>query len=286
MGGEVAESTVSAEVLAANGISVNGISVNGISVNGTSLNGISVNGISVNGISVNGISVNGVSVSGSQLRGVWSSPGDGDQAHSGDDLTGAHMTAELTNGGALELRIESSRLLAAPNADIRSYTITYETSSGWQPLCPGTNEALMFPGIWDLGTIRHEWDANMFSLACRGATIAKCAELGYKQDNVLDSYHQACVRAIRADYCGDGKSYTITGTEINIFDKLDRQTDTQSWPVESNWTPDGATCINKARVLTSLSEPDVPACVAQRAQATCVTSTWPNHVLIRTEVNK
>jgi hypothetical protein len=277
------ESELSAEVLAANGISVNGISVNGISVNGASLNGISVNGISVNGISVNGISVNGASVNGSQLSGVSATSG---ESLDGARLVGAKLTAQLSDWSSLELRIDGTATLPAPNADLRTYALSYRTSSGWKPLCPNANEALMFPGTWNMGTIRHQWDSNMFSLACRGSTFAKCAELGYKGDNLLDTYHQACTRAIRADYCGDGQSHTITGTEINIFDKLGRQTDTLSWSVESNWTPDGATCIDKARVLTSLVEPEVPACVAQRARTACVTTGWQGPILIRTEVNK
>ena len=277
-----AETQVAAEIQAPNGMSVNGTSLNGMSVNGTTLNGMSVNGISLNGMSVNGMSVNGASVSGSQLSGVSST---GDQL-TGAALVGATLQAQLTDGATLMLRIDATAMLPAPNADLRSYTITYQTSAGWKSLCANANEALMFPGTWNLGTVRHQWDSNMFSLACRGSTFAKCAELGYKADNLLDTYHQACTRALRADYCGDGQSHTINGTEINIYDKLGVQTDTLDWTVESNWTPDGALCINKARVLSSLVEPDVPACVADRARTKCVTPAWQGHVLIRTEVNK
>jgi hypothetical protein len=280
------EGEVSAEVLAANGTSVNGTSVNGISVNGTSVNGTSVNGVSVNGVSVNGVSVNGVSVSGTQLKGIAS---DGD-AVTGSDWIGARLTAQLTNGATLALRIDNTGVLPSPNTDVRTFMISYETSAGWKPLCTSstnaTNEAITLPGTWNLGTVRHQWDANMFSLACRGATFAKCVELGYKGDSLIDTYHAACIRAIRADYCGDGQSHTITGTEINIYDKLGRQLDTQSWALESNWTPDGATCIHKARVLPSLDEGDVPACISDRAQADCPGSGWAGAILIRTEVNK
>jgi len=281
-----AEAESSSEVLAANGISVNGISVNGISVNGVSVNGTSVNGVSVNGVSVNGISVNGISVNGTQLTGVASN---GD-AVTGAAWIGARLTAQLTNGDTLGLRIDNTGVLPSPNADVRTLMISYETSSGWTPLCTSstnsTNEAIAFPGTWNLGTVRHQWDANLFSLACRGATFAKCVELGYKGDSLIDTYHAACVRAIRADYCGDGQSHTITGTEINIYDKLGRQLDTQSWALESNWTPDGATCIHKARVLPSLAVGDVPACISDRAAAACPATGWPSQVLIRTEVNK
>jgi hypothetical protein len=271
-----------AEVVAANGISLNGISLNGISLNGISLNGISLNGISLNGISLNGISLNGVSVSGTQLQGVKATGG----TVSGAAVIGSLLTAQLSSGTTLDLRIDDTASLAAPNADVRTYSISYATSAGWAPLCGGANEAIAFPGIWNMGTTRHQWDSNLFSLSCRGATFAKCVELGYKGDNLIDTYHQTCIRALRADYCGDGQSHTVNGTQINIIDKLGYQLDTQAWPVESNWTPDGATCINKARVLTSLAAPDAPECIATRAVVPCVTSAWPTGVLLRTEVNK
>ena len=276
--GDVSESLDTAEVVIANGTSVNG----------TSVNGTSVNGISINGISINGISVNGVSVSGTQLRGVAASGDNAGQSLTGDDWVGATLTAQLTNGARLALRIDGTGTLAEPNSDVRTYSISYATSRGWSPLCTNAaygNDAIVLPGTWDLTTVRHQADANMFSLGCRGATFAKCVELGYKDDKVIDSYHAACVRAIRADYCGDGQSHTITGTEINIYDKLGVQSDAEDWSIESNWTPDGATCINKARVLSSLVAPDVPACIADRAQIECATS-WSSRVLIRTEVNK
>ena len=267
--GDAAESQTSAEIVAANGTSVNGTSVNGISING--------------------ISINGVSASGMQLRGVAATGDNAGQAITGDDWIGAVLAAQLTNGTRLALRIDDTTMLPAPNSDIRSYAISYATSDGWKPLCTNPefgNQAIVFPGTWNLTTVRHQWDSNMFSLGCRGATFAKCVELGYKGDSLIDTYHAACVRAIRADYCGDGQSHTITGTEINIYDKLGVQGDTQRWSTESNWTPDGATCIHIARVLTSLEEPNVPACIADRAQVECVSSGWPSRVLIRTEVNK
>ena len=36
----------------------------------------------------------------------------------------------------------------------------------------------------------------------------------------LASYHQACTRMARADYCGDGTSHTQDGTWIEYYDKL------------------------------------------------------------------
>jgi ADYC domain len=78
----------------------------------------------------------------------------------------------------------------------------------------------------------------------------------------------------------------INGTQINVYDKLGLQVDDQGWSIESSWTPDGATCIGKGRIATSLVVPNPPQCMATRALVPCVTSLWPTNVVVRTEVNK
>jgi uncharacterized protein YjbI with pentapeptide repeats len=283
--GEPGESEVESAITENNGISLNGISLNGISLNGISLNGISLNGISLNGISLNGISLNGVSIRDTQLQGRKASGA----SVTGAALIGATLKGQMSNYGTIDLRIDSSATLPAPNSDVRVYSISYVTTAGRTPLCvgpTGANEAILFPGTWNLGTGRHQHDANIFTVSCRGATFAKCAELGYKGDALLDTYHQACTRALRADYCGDGKSHTVDGTQINIYDRIGRQTDTQTWSVEANWTTEGAICISKSRLATSLSAPLVPDCMLNRSKIPCVTGVWLPGVLLRTEVNR
>ena len=155
-----------------NGISVNGISVNGISVNGTTLNGISVNGISVNGISVNGISVNGISVNGISVNGI---------SVNGTDFTGALLSATLTNGEALPLRIDDVSTLTGDNADVTTYEVSAQLVSGWVPLCGSEPDgtpisALAVPGTWNLTTGAWSDNGTAFSFACRHASVAKCVE--------------------------------------------------------------------------------------------------------------
>jgi hypothetical protein len=53
------------------------------------------------------------------------------------------------------------------------------------------------------------------------------------------------VRALRADYCGDGTPYTVDGTLVNLYDNAGLQFDTVDWDPEAAWTPDGAACISK-----------------------------------------
>lgn len=277
------ESALIEEILSDNGKSLNGVSLNGAALNGRSYNGKSFNGISLTGIAVSGIGVTSVYVSNTQLRGTRSRV-----SISGAQFVGATLKGVLSDGSQIDLRIDGSATLPSPNADVRTYTISYSTTAGWQPLCTDPvlgNQAILFPGSWNLTTARHQADYNLFTVGCRGATFAKCEELGYKGDLLIDTYLQACIRALRADYCGDGVSHTIDGTQINIYDKLGIQRDTQTWAVESNWTTEGAICIAKGRVATTLSAPTVPQCMASRATVPC-TTLWPLGVLIRTETSR
>jgi hypothetical protein len=248
----------------ANGISVNGISVNGISVNGTSLNGISVNGISVNGISVNGISVNGISVNGGSLNGV--SPNG--TSINGVDFDGATMTAVLSNGGTLAMHVDSSEYLTGSNSDVLGYAVSMQGDDGWVPACGTESDgspvlALVVPGVWDLSNGSWSDAGPMFSLSCRHASVAKCVEFGYKSWLGYSDHHHACVRMLRADYCGDGTPHTVTGTLINLYDDAGIQADAESWPVDAEWGPDGALCVNHNRGGSQ------PSCYAAKYSASC-----------------
>jgi hypothetical protein len=217
---------------------------NGISVNGISINGISVNGISMNGISVNGISVNGTGFIGAQLK------------------------ASLSNGESLPLRIDDLTALAGDSADVTAYALSVELADGWKPLCGYEPDgsavlALAVPGTWNLETGAWSDDGSQFSFACRHASVAKCVEFGYKSWLGLSDHHHACVRMLRADYCGDGTPHTINGTLINLYDSAGVQADTESWPVDAEWGPDGALCVNRTRGGVQ------PSCFAQKYTEAC-----------------
>ena len=69
----------------------------------------------------------------------------------------------------------------------------------------------------------------------------------------MDELHQACVREVRADYCGDGKSWTRDGNVINVADGVGIQAfdpnpfnpefPDSPFTFEAAWTPSGATGI-------------------------------------------
>jgi hypothetical protein len=242
-----------------NGISMNGISMNGISMNGISMNGISMNGISMNGISMNGISMNGISMNGISMNGI---------SMNGTALDGATLTAVLSSGETAALRIDDAAALAGDNADVMAYAVSMSTDAGWVPLCGyesdgSVRRALTVAGSWNLQTGAWSDSTDLFGFACRNASIAKCVELGYKSSLGYGDHQHACVRMLRADYCGDGTSHTVNGTPINLYDNAGVQADTESWSVDAEWTPDGARCLNHHRGGGQ------PSCYAEKYSATC-----------------
>ena len=107
-----------------------------------------------------------------------------------------------------------------------------------------------------------------FTFGCRGTAIAKCVELGYKPwktvgTTLLRNHHVACTRMIRADYCGDGKSWTVDGTPINVYDNLGIQTDAATYPTDAEWLTTGARCINLARSFINGAKK--PTCYTAKA---------------------
>jgi hypothetical protein len=208
------------------------------------MNGISMNGISMNGISMNGISMNGT------------------------DLDGATLNALLGNGTSASLRIDSVAALPDGNSDVLAYTVSVSTDDGWVPLCGletdgSPRQALAVAGTWNLVTGAWTESSDHFTFACRHASIAKCVELGYKTSLGFGDHQHACVRMLRADYCGDGTSHTVNGTPINLYDNASVQSDTESWPVDAEWGPDGALCVNHTRGAGA------PSCYSEKYSESC-----------------
>jgi hypothetical protein len=63
----------------------------------------------------------------------------------------------------------------------------------------------------------------------------------------------ACVRAVRADYCGDGVTYTTDGTKIYLADIPTGgvwsvgHTQDAGFQLEATWDENGAVCLHHAR---------------------------------------
>jgi hypothetical protein len=219
--------------------------------NGTSLTGISQLSLPPNGISLNGLDPTGFT-SGGQPIGI---SGMGAPL-AGAELVGSTWTGQLSNGGTLALRIDAAMQGTGANADVWSYLISTSVGGVWKPLCVdkggNPNFADSVSGTWNLdlgqpGGGSYHPETSQFSLACRGSSIAKCVELGYKPWHGYSPELAACVRALRGDYCGDGTPYTVDGTIVNLFDDAGVVADQVDWTPEALWTPDGAACVSKKK---------------------------------------
>jgi hypothetical protein len=234
----------------------NGENLNGENLNGENLNGENLNGSTL-GTMVAWVALDGarqgnalfdhVELAGSELRGSI-----GAAHRQGDDFVGVTLVGESDTGAALTLRIAAVTPPPA-GSDVWRYRVDYrEINGSWQPICldPDTGaarSAVALAGIWDRragvsGGGDKIDDPGLVTFAC------PAIDMGYRPWATvggvsLDRHHQACVRLMRNDYCGDGTSHTVDGTQINVYDGLAIQQDTRSWLAEAEWGADGASCL-------------------------------------------
>jgi hypothetical protein len=206
------------------------------------------------------------------------------------DLTTFEFTAVDFNGNAVPTRIlsvvpEISRpQLTAdqitppvrpdlPNLKRYEVQVRNPTSGAWENLCgpdlpdgSGTRTvAIASPGWWDATAKRND-DSDLFTFSCGKGVITKCHRWGYypyadlpgtggtlTETQARDLF-QTCTRAARADYCGDGRSWTDAGTLINVDDDVPVQVSSPAAEVAANglsfeagWRPTGAACLSHPR---------------------------------------
>jgi hypothetical protein len=152
------------------------------------------------------------------------------------------------------------------NRDLWLYDIEYTTmerpsARDWQTLCQpdphGDARGMFLDGTWRADG---SWDPRGHTVACTSGVLAKCARnWGYKPWKqvraasgarvALQPLHQACTRAARADYCGDGVSYTRDGTLIDLFDAhgLNVREQVAGFSAEAGFTVDGAAWVARPR---------------------------------------
>lgn len=95
---------------------------------------------------------------------------------------------------------------------------------------------------------------NTIYFGCISGAVGKAALHGYAPDSpsspsvTLEEFELA-VRAVRADYCGDGTSFTNVGNALTYDDRYDINTHTQAgFVTEALWEVGvGATCVNRIR---------------------------------------
>jgi hypothetical protein len=172
------------------------------------------------------------------------------------DLVGAELTID-EGGTPLVIRIDA--VAKDPKSAATLHTVSVRDASGafTTPYCEadadGRRAAFPLAGRSRVDGLLLS-DASRFELVCTSGAQGKCVRLGYAPWQGLDTFN-ACVRMIRADYCGDGTSTTRDGTQIDVYDDRDEQSaaaDT-SFRFEAGWTPEGAVCVRHPRIPENIT---------------------------------
>ncbi|MBL9021196.1 MAG: hypothetical protein JNL21_03305 [Myxococcales bacterium] len=154
------------------------------------------------------------------------------------------------------------------DGEVTLYALSYRRSDDaeYQPYCApdaeGRRLAIPVVGSWDT-TGKYDDAPGRVTFACTNGAIAKCVRFGYKPwksigGRSLAQHHLACVRMVRADYCGDGHSHTREGTRIDLWDEVGVQgrdaVSAEPEVFEAAWSPDGAAYLAVPRWSDDVQE--------------------------------
>lgn len=90
--------------------------------------------------------------------------------------------------------------------------------------------------------------ANTLYLGCHKGAVGKAGTWGYLPWDIGLADFEAMVRVVRADYCGDGTSYTHPGAAVTLTDVWGINSfAAQAGPTEAVWGPNGALCLSNGR---------------------------------------
>ena len=183
---------------------------------------------------------------------------------------GTVIEAYAESGEPIRLRVDSIEIDPEDtDRELTLYGVSVQIagSQEWAPYCSpdrdGRSRAIPVEGSWDAhGT----WTAGdgAITFACTSGAIGKCVRFGYRPwkqvgGRSLRDHHLACMRMVRADYCGDGTPHTRDGTRIDVYDPLgiqERAPDDPADPqiFEAGWSPAGATYLYRPRLSDRTAE--------------------------------
>ncbi|MEM9454300.1 MAG: ADYC domain-containing protein [Myxococcota bacterium] len=184
------------------------------------------------------------------------------QTSEASPLAGTELTIRDHHDHELHVRIDAVHPAALrASSPLTMYEVSRldEDSGRWVPYCQrgpdGLQLAIPLAGRWPGGGARFVEDPEDFTLTCTAGANGKCARMGYlpgmtAHGRSLTPYFEACVRAMRADYCGDGRSFTRAGTPVELRDGVGQQPRwySEALRFEAAWGPEGALCVRRSRI--------------------------------------
>lgn len=114
----------------------------------------------------------------------------------------------------------------------------------------GEHSSVLFDDLDVDPTSGHHFERpDTIYFGCLSGAVGKAALWGYSPWNTDEDTHQTASRAVRADFCGDGTSYTIVGTPLQVHDVVHVNDFVDpSLPTEAMWGPEGAQCLLSPRL--------------------------------------
>jgi len=182
----------------------------------------------------------------------------------GADFLGArfHFTHRTFVEGHPSDETKILRIEEWDDSELPSYRFVYDDAP--QPAAP---EAQVCPADADdnyFATVYEDLDVDLMTgnlfepkihptlmFGCQSAAIVKADIFGYGMYSGFDrETHEATVRVVRADYCGDGNSWTLDNSLIHVQDTLGVEPDpiTENDELEAIWGIDGAICVYEPRL--------------------------------------
>lgn len=197
----------------------------------------------------------------------------------GGDMWGSTIWVIETPSGLYDLLVETGFDGGSSTPLYAFYWRPHDTTELPQSTCldPGEEQvttAAVYRGIDVHADGSMSPHPDLLYIGCTAGAVGKASLWGYRPDyGAIPNEHgadalaafEASVRMLRADYCGDGQSWTLPGTGVYVRDKMgvnDSLSGLFVWPGpqdEAVWGMDGALCVDLPRIHQGLYA--VPGCV-------------------------
>jgi ADYC domain len=189
----------------------------------------------------------------------------------GTELVGLIFASRSDDGASIEMRIDAVAAGADSGPDLYALSTRRSGETAWTPTCRPDQygQRLGFPLVDDNSPGRQ----HSVRIACTAGAQGKCVMRGYAPwrhtatGRSLRPYFDACVRMMRADYCGDGRSFTTEGRRVDAWDDAGvRPRSSNASRVEAAWSASGPVCLARSRAPDVFPLRDVlDACPGLRA---------------------